>query len=106
MKDGRRAAKAALALAALALGVSARVGVWTETAKAARQEQKEQKEQTVEQILDKYVAAIGWLQSPRGLPSLGGAQLAELKQDANLQADLHLRERYPEMTAEGREKAG
>ena len=38
MRDERRAMKVALALIALALGVSARVGVWTESAHAARQE--------------------------------------------------------------------
>jgi hypothetical protein len=38
MRDGRRATKVALVLVALALGVSARTGVWNDAARAARQE--------------------------------------------------------------------
>src|SRR3954468_19540331 len=38
MRDARRATKVALALVALTLGVSARAGLWSDSARAARQE--------------------------------------------------------------------
>ena len=51
MRDGRRAAKVALALTALALGVSARAGLWADAAHAARQEQTVEQTRKNTQVL-------------------------------------------------------
>jgi hypothetical protein len=53
-----------------------------------------------------FDGTAGWLQGPRGVRDLGGAQLAELKRDADLRSDLRLRERYPDMAVAGKEKVG
>ncbi|HVF66257.1 MAG TPA: c-type cytochrome [Pyrinomonadaceae bacterium] len=49
---------------------------------------------------------VGWLQGPRGVRDLGGAQLAQAVRDADFYGELHLREQYPEMAVAGREKVG
>lgn len=47
-----------------------------------------------------------WLQGPRGIRDLGGAQLAQAARDADFYGELHLREQYPEMAVAGKEKVG
>jgi hypothetical protein len=53
-----------------------------------------------------FDGTAGWLQGPRGIRDLGGAQLAQAARDADFYGDLHLRELYPEMAVAGREKVG
>ena len=53
-----------------------------------------------------FDGGAGWLQGPRGIRDLGGAQLARAKRDADFYGDLHMRELYPEMAVAGREKVG
>jgi hypothetical protein len=53
-----------------------------------------------------FDGAAGWLQGPRGLRDITGAQLAQMKRDADFYADLHLRELYPEMAVAGKERVG
>ncbi|HEV7893913.1 MAG TPA: c-type cytochrome [Pyrinomonadaceae bacterium] len=53
-----------------------------------------------------FDGTAAWLQGPRGIRDLGGAQLAQAARDADFYSDLHLRELYPEMAVAGREKVG
>jgi hypothetical protein len=53
-----------------------------------------------------FDGAAGWLQGPRGLRDITGAQLAQMRRDADFYSDLHMRERYREMAVAGREKVG
>lgn len=53
-----------------------------------------------------FDGTTGWLQGPRGVRDLGGAQLAQAARNADFYGELHLREQYPEMAVAGREKVG
>ena len=53
-----------------------------------------------------FDGSVGWLQGPRGIRDLGGAQLAQAARDADFYSELHLREQYPEMAVAGRGKVG
>ena len=49
---------------------------------------------------------VGWSKNPRGQRELSGEALAQMKRSAEFYADLKLKELYPKMTLEGKEKVG
>jgi hypothetical protein len=53
-----------------------------------------------------FNGTVGWSRNPRGLRDLSGEALARMKRSAEFYGDLKLKELYPNMTLEGKEKVG
>jgi hypothetical protein len=51
-----------------------------------------------------FDGTVGWSKNPRGQRELSGEALAQMKRAADFHADLKLKELYPNMTLEGKEK--
>lgn len=53
-----------------------------------------------------FNGTTGWMRNPRGLRELSGEQLAQMKRRAEFYGALRLKELYPQMTLEGKERVG
>ncbi|HEX8652383.1 MAG TPA: c-type cytochrome [Pyrinomonadaceae bacterium] len=53
-----------------------------------------------------FNGTVGWSRNPRGQRELSGEQLTQMKRTAEFYSGLRLKELYPKMTLEGKEKVG